>query len=139
METVFKQNENLCDFWNKVYKEAEEGSILCLQDCSQLGESLGSVLKNLTFCKEKNIQIFDEANQNEICISSLVLALKTFAVKGDYERKNTLNLGRPAISLPDDFQQRVREIVENGGSLQKYCKDIHMARSTFYKYVHIVL
>lgn len=42
--------------------------------------------------------------------------------------------GRPGVKLPHDFEERIIGIMEHGGNLQEYQKNLDMAKSTFYKY-----
>lgn len=42
--------------------------------------------------------------------------------------------GRPRMSLPNDFDDRIRRCLNKRESLSNYCKEIGMKRSTFYKY-----
>ncbi len=45
------------------------------------------------------------------------------------------NYGRPSIKLPPDFEKQLKRRIENQESLSRYCEELKMKKSTFYKWV----
>ncbi|MFR5077652.1 MAG: hypothetical protein ACLTDX_06265 [[Clostridium] innocuum] len=45
--------------------------------------------------------------------------------------------GRPRIELPADFEQELKRRIANDESLSKYCNELKMKKSTFYKWVKV--
>lgn len=45
--------------------------------------------------------------------------------------------GRPRTLLPSDFEQELKKRIDNKESLSSYCQELHMKKSTFYKWAKI--
>lgn len=46
--------------------------------------------------------------------------------------------GRPRTVLPQDFEEQLKFRIMNKESLSHYCEELHMKKSTFYKWVKII-
>jgi hypothetical protein len=51
--------------------------------------------------------------------------------------EGTGTYGRPRIELPADFEQELKRRIANDESLSKYCNELKMKKSTFYKWVKV--
>lgn len=51
--------------------------------------------------------------------------------------EGTGSYGRPRTKLPPDFEKQLKLRIKNQEDLSKYCKEIEMKKSTFYKWVKI--
>lgn len=62
-------------------------------------------------------------------------------IKKALEKKKEGNgrYGRPKAVLPEDFNEKIREYIEQGKNLSEYCEALHMANSTFYRYANAVM
>ena len=47
--------------------------------------------------------------------------------------EGTGSYGRPRIPLPEDFEFQIKKRVRNSEDLSKYCEEIQMKKSTFYR------
>ena len=55
------------------------------------------------------------------------------------KHEGTGNYGRPRISLPEDFDERIKQCRKEKIPLERYRKKIQMKKSTFYKHANAII
>ena len=135
-------------------KKINKKRIVRISTIEELGKNEQEVKDRLTELSKKRTSLVIDGKQlidpdHLLSILEDYVRMRVLANDNDWKRKQmegikralkkkqegTGTYGRPCIQLPDDFEEKVIDIIENGGSLSAYQGNLDMARSTFYKYV----
>lgn len=126
----------------------ESINLRAIKEYGKTGYKLKELLED---CRKQDVKIvFDDttveagwmADVYEMIIDRVQEELKIeqrAGIRRALERKKQGigSYGRPRIVLPENFEQELKKRIDNKESLASYCEEIHMKKSTFYKWARI--
>lgn len=127
-------------------------SEVSLSDFSLLGNDLNEIRETLRIYAENNTKL----TYKDIAIDAMMLLqffeyvlymnqqrMKKYqhvGIEKALQRKSEGigHYGRPKAMLPKDFDEQIKNRIRNKQSLADYCDEVHMKKSTFYRYAKSV-
>lgn len=147
-----EQNESR---WWELTQEMRPNDMLYINHISDLGLDSQSLTERLLYCSHEGIRLYDDDRNMEVDVEFVIEMLDSFIEMRKEEMKTAQKqgikkalkkkadgsgcYGRLSAILPKNFKERVMHIHGVNGKLNDYCEELHMAKSTFYKYVKIVM
>ena len=156
MEYIYEKNRVTdIDYWNYLKSNLHPGDIIKIQTLNDFVEGILDLNEKLTFCKNNNIILYEEKYDIQLNAERELNNLWTILdLKNEEHQKRQLDgirkavelkrqgkgaYGRPSAKLPKDFKDIVSWMKDEHRPLEPHRKEIGMKKSTFYKYVKIVL
>ena len=123
-------------------EKVEIDSFICL------GNDLTEVRNSLELLAEERMMIACNGLKADasllLCFYDYLLELNRQKLKASQKKgiekalqrksEGNGNYGRPKTVLPNDFEIRIKACLSKKQKLSDYCDELHMKRSTFYKY-----
>lgn len=142
---IYEQN------WTELKQQMQAEDILQAASLRELGSDETGILEKLEYCHKEHIRLqLKKAMIDEELCEDLLTVLKQEETRKkqrlrEAQQKGIVNAlerkregfgtyGRPRAEIPDDFEDRVREVKLQGTSLETYRRKTGLKRSTFYKY-----
>lgn len=139
--------------WDELKEKIGNKDILCVESIGMISLDTNDFLHKLRIITEKGVRLYD-LKKKELHIEEIIETVNFLSSRARYKDKmkqmegieRSLEkkkqgegaYGRPRVKVPDDFQEKLRYMVEQKISLESYRKTLDIKRSTFYRLVREV-